>query len=141
MMFKHRHYLARAMQDLPNFTPVPSEWNEEDRITFEEALKIHGERFRLIQLMLPEKSMESLVQHYYSQARAAKGNRKIQKLLLIRKKTVKAVVEEKGLVCFPADDSYVFPVVKCKALPSCLCFLLTNLALLLSGYALLWQSH
>jgi len=71
MLFWHKHCMARATQDLANFTPVPSEWSEGDKILFEEAFKIQGKQFAKIQKNLPEKSIKSLVQHYFSRDRAA----------------------------------------------------------------------
>ena len=82
LLFWHKHNMDRAMQDLANFTPSPSEWSTNDKILFEQALKvlygcvsdlqhcfysyqIQGKRFQLIQQMLPEKTIGSLVQHYY----------------------------------------------------------------------------
>jgi len=71
MLFWHKHQVARASQDLANFTPSPSEWSESDKILFEQAFKMQGKKFELIQKNLPEKSIKSLVQHYFSRERAA----------------------------------------------------------------------
>ena len=40
MLFWHKHNMDRAMQDLANFTPAPSEWSTNDKILFEQALKV-----------------------------------------------------------------------------------------------------
>jgi len=71
MLFWHKHNMARASQDLANFTPAPSQWSESDKILFEQAFKMQGKKFELIQKNLPEKSIKSLVQHYFSRERAA----------------------------------------------------------------------
>ena len=40
LLFWHKHNMDRAMQDLTNFTPAPSEWSTNDKILFEQALKV-----------------------------------------------------------------------------------------------------
>ncbi|CAG0886717.1 unnamed protein product [Darwinula stevensoni] len=65
MLFWHRYDLKAAEGELPNFTPFPDEWSKEDRALFEQAFAFHGKSFNKIRQMLPEKSMASLVKHYY----------------------------------------------------------------------------
>ncbi|KAL1131384.1 hypothetical protein AAG570_011001 [Ranatra chinensis] len=66
MLFWHKHVLQNAMNDLPNFTPFPDEWTVEDKVLFEQAFQFHGKSFHRIRQMLPDKSIATLVKHYYS---------------------------------------------------------------------------
>ncbi|BES92865.1 Rest corepressor [Nesidiocoris tenuis] len=66
MLFWHKHVLQNALNDLPNFTPFPDEWTIEDKVLFEQAFQFHGKSFHRIRQMLPDKSIASLVKHYYS---------------------------------------------------------------------------
>ncbi|KAG5684113.1 hypothetical protein PVAND_013358 [Polypedilum vanderplanki] len=66
MLFWHKHDLEKAVIDLANFTPFPEEWTKEDKILFEQAFQFHGKCFHRIRQMLPDKSIASLVKHYYS---------------------------------------------------------------------------
>jgi len=88
LLFWHKHNMDRAMQDLANFTPSPSEWSTNDKILFEQALKIQGKRFQLIQQMLPEKTIGSLVQHYYGRVRSTVGDSSTKKLAMVREEPV-----------------------------------------------------
>ena len=65
------------MRDLANFLPVQDQWkwSEEDKILFEEALKLHGKSFPSIRLMFPEKTIADLVKYYYSRERLERVNR------------------------------------------------------------------
>merc|ERR1719187_2345417 len=69
ILFWRGYDLDRARQDLPHFCPLPDVWNEEDKIIFEEAVVRYKKNFKLIQQMLPEKSLASLVQHYFNRTR------------------------------------------------------------------------
>ena len=84
MLFWHKHQLGKAVVDLEKFTPVPSEWTETDKVLFQQAFKIQGKKFQLIQKMLPEKSIKSLVQHYYSRERAAMVDKQNKKQSMMR---------------------------------------------------------
>ncbi|KAF6204720.1 hypothetical protein GE061_018881 [Apolygus lucorum] len=66
MLFWHKHILQSALNDLPNFTPFPDEWTVEDKVLFEQAFQFHGKSFHRIRQMLPDKSIATLVKHYYS---------------------------------------------------------------------------
>lgn len=66
MLFWHKHILQNAINDLPNFTPFPDEWTVEDKVLFEQAFQFHGKSFHRIRQMLPDKSIATLVKHYYS---------------------------------------------------------------------------
>jgi len=66
MLFWHKHMLQNALNDLPNFTPFPDEWTVEDKVLFEQAFQFHGKSFHRIRHMLPDKSIATLVKHYYS---------------------------------------------------------------------------
>ncbi|KAK9498260.1 hypothetical protein O3M35_002939 [Rhynocoris fuscipes] len=66
MLFWHKHILQDALNDLPNFTPFPDEWSVEDKVLFEQAFQFHGKSFHRIRQMLPDKSIATLVKHYYS---------------------------------------------------------------------------
>uniref|UniRef100_A0A0A9XVU7 REST corepressor n=1 Tax=Lygus hesperus TaxID=30085 RepID=A0A0A9XVU7_LYGHE len=66
MLFWHKHVLQSALNDLPNFTPFPDEWTVEDKVLFEQAFQFHGKSFHRIRQMLPDKSIATLVKHYYS---------------------------------------------------------------------------
>ncbi|XP_014239877.1 REST corepressor 3 isoform X2 [Cimex lectularius] len=66
MLFWHKHILQNALDDLPNFTPFPDEWTIEDKVLFEQAFQFHGKSFHRIRQMLPDKSVFTLVKHYYS---------------------------------------------------------------------------
>ncbi|XP_073979539.1 REST corepressor 1-like isoform X2 [Rhodnius prolixus] len=66
MLFWHKHILQDALNDLPNFTPFPDEWTVEDKVLFEQAFQFHGKSFHRIRQMLPDKSIATLVKHYYS---------------------------------------------------------------------------
>jgi len=65
LLFWHRYDVARALQDLGNFTPHPEEWTIEDKVLFEQAFQFHGKAFDRIRQMLPDKSMSSLIRYYY----------------------------------------------------------------------------
>ena len=65
MLFWHQHDLDTALQDLGNFTPSPDQWSQEDKISFQEAFRVHGKSFRSIRQMLPHKSHGDLVNYYY----------------------------------------------------------------------------
>ena len=71
------------MRDLANFLPVQDQWkwSEEDKILFEEALKLHGKAFPSIRLMIPEKSRADLVKYYYSRERLERVNRVPREIL------------------------------------------------------------
>lgn len=84
MLFWHKHQLSRAVMDLEKFTPLPSEWTETDKVLFQQAFKIQGKKFQLIQKMLPEKSIKSLVQHYYSRERVATVDKQNKKQSVLR---------------------------------------------------------
>lgn len=66
MLFWHKHDLNRASLDLANFTPFPDEWTIEDKVLFDQAFQFHGKSFHRIRMMLPDKSIASLVKYYYS---------------------------------------------------------------------------
>lgn len=66
MLFWHQHNIDRALKDLQNFLPYPEEWTLEDKVLFEQAFSFHGKTFHKIKSMLPDKSVGSLVRHYYS---------------------------------------------------------------------------
>merc|ERR1719352_1159139 len=84
MLFWHKHNMDRALQDLAYFTPVPNEWSMDDKILFEQAFKIQGKSFKRIQQMLPEKSIGSLVQHYYGRTRTSLMDMHTRKLTVVR---------------------------------------------------------
>jgi len=84
MLFWHKHDMDRALQDLANFTPVPNEWSMDDKLLFEQAFKIQGKSFKRIQQMLPEKSIGSLVQHYYGRTRTSLMDMQTRKLTVVR---------------------------------------------------------
>ncbi|KAL8613782.1 hypothetical protein ACOMHN_029639 [Nucella lapillus] len=65
MLFWHKHNVDRALADLGNFTPFPDEWTVEDKVLFEQAYNFHGKQFHRIHQMLPDKSIPSLVKHFY----------------------------------------------------------------------------
>ena len=65
MLFWHQHDLDTALQDLGNFTPSPDQWSQEDKISFQEVIKVHGKSFPSIRQMLPHKSSRDLVKYYY----------------------------------------------------------------------------
>ena len=69
---------------MEKFTPLPSEWTETDKVLFQQAFKIQGKKFQLIQKMLPEKSIKSLVQHYYSRERVATVDKQNKKQSVLR---------------------------------------------------------
>lgn len=48
MLFWHKHDLKRAVSDLHNFRPIPDEWTEEDKISFERAFQYYGKNFNQI---------------------------------------------------------------------------------------------
>ncbi|CAG0915603.1 unnamed protein product [Notodromas monacha] len=62
----HKHSMKEALEDLPNYEPFPDDWSPQDKLLFENAFEIHGKNFKRLQLMLPEKSIASLVKYYYS---------------------------------------------------------------------------
>jgi hypothetical protein len=66
MLSWHKFDLNRAYADLPNFVPYPNEWSVEDKVLFEQAYQFHEKQFNKIKQMLPDKSMASLINYYYS---------------------------------------------------------------------------
>ena len=56
----------------------------DDKLLFEQAFKIQGKSFKRIQQMLLEKSVGSLVQHYYSQTRSRLMNMQTRKHSVVR---------------------------------------------------------
>jgi len=101
MLFWHQHDMDRALQDLANFTPVPNEWSMDDKLLFEQAFKIQGKSFKRIQQMLPEKSIGSLVQHYYGRTRTSLMDMQTRKLTVVR------------------EDSYAEPVTGGEKVDEC----------------------
>lgn len=70
MLFWHQHDLERSTQDLANFTPFPDEWNEDDKVLFDQAFQFHGKSFHRIRQMIPNKSVGQLVKYYYTWKKA-----------------------------------------------------------------------
>ncbi|XP_049625882.1 REST corepressor 3 isoform X2 [Suncus etruscus] len=70
MLFWHKHNIEKSLADLPNFTPFPDEWTVEDKVLFEQAFSFHGKSFHRISrwygILLPDKTIASLVKYYYS---------------------------------------------------------------------------
>lgn len=66
MLSWHKFDLNRAYADLPNFIPYPNEWSVEDKVLFEQAYQFHEKQFNKIKQMLPDKSMASLINYYYT---------------------------------------------------------------------------
>jgi len=66
MLSWHKFDLSKAYADLPNFVPYPNEWSVEDKVLFEQAYQFHEKQFSKIKAMLPDKSMASLINYYYS---------------------------------------------------------------------------
>lgn len=66
MLFWHKNDLERAKIDLGNFTPYPDDWSDEERQIFDQAFLVHGKEFHKIQLLLPDKSIASLLRFYYT---------------------------------------------------------------------------
>merc|ERR1719318_977287 len=56
----------------------------DDKLLFEQAFKIQGKSFKRIQQMLPEKSIGSLVQHYYGRTRTSLMDMQTRKLSVVR---------------------------------------------------------
>lgn len=52
LLYWHRYDVARATQDLGNFTPHPEEWTIEDKVLFEQAFQFHGKCFDKIRQMV-----------------------------------------------------------------------------------------
>lgn len=52
MLFWHKHDLERAIMDLENFTPFPDDWQDEDKILFEQAFQYCGKSFHRIHQMV-----------------------------------------------------------------------------------------
>ncbi|KAG1649634.1 REST corepressor 3 [Nymphon striatum] len=86
MLFWHKHDLAKAISDLPNFTPYPDEWTVEDKVLYEQAFQFHGKSFVRIHQMLPDKPIASLVKYYYSwkktRSRTSLMDRQAKKLMV-----------------------------------------------------------
>ena len=59
----------------------------DDKLLFEQAFKMQGMSFKPIQQMLPEKSIGSLVQHYYSQTRSSLMNMQTRKQSVVREES------------------------------------------------------
>ena len=66
MLSWHKFDINRAYCDLPNFVPYPNEWSVEDKVLFEQAYQFHEKQFNKIKQMLPDKSMASLINYYYT---------------------------------------------------------------------------
>jgi len=99
MLFWHRHNMFKALQDLPNFAPKPTDWDFEDKLRFEQALQIKGKSFQHIQEILPEKSIASLVEYYYGRTSSSLKNRR--RLTLVKKG-----IAEYGSACGEKSDEY-----------------------------------
>lgn len=65
LLFVHGYDLAKAISDLDNYVPFPDDYSADDLAQFEIAIDLYNKNFRLIQAMLPHKTMSSLVNHYY----------------------------------------------------------------------------
>ena len=52
MLFWHQHDIDQALKDLQNFLPFPDEWNNEDKVLFEQAFSFHGKTFHKIKSMV-----------------------------------------------------------------------------------------
>jgi len=67
----------KALKDMADFAPIPTEWTVEDKLHFERALQLEGQSFtfRKIQAWLPEKSISSLVEYYYYQTEKRRGKK------------------------------------------------------------------
>ena len=73
-LFFHDYNHSRAMRDLAKLTPTSCGWSDCDKRRFEEAFKIEGKNFELIHRKLPDKTIKSIVEHYFSRERAAMQN-------------------------------------------------------------------
>ena len=50
VLFWHKHNMTKVLEDMVNF--IPSKWNFEDQLCFDQALQIQGKSFRNIQHVL-----------------------------------------------------------------------------------------
>ena len=66
LLFWHRQDLAKV--DLTKFTPKITEWSTEDKAVFQQALKSQGKDFAKIKSLMPNKTLASLVEHYYTRS-------------------------------------------------------------------------
>ncbi|XP_077970074.1 REST corepressor 3-like isoform X2 [Styela clava] len=65
LLFWHKHDIEKSLKDMSNFTPMPDDWSDEDKVLFEQAYTFHGKSFRRIQQLLPDKEICQLVKFYY----------------------------------------------------------------------------
>lgn len=65
LLFWHKHDIEKSLKDMANFTPMPDDWSDEDKVLFEQAYTFHGKSFRRIQQLLPDKEICQLVKFYY----------------------------------------------------------------------------
>ena len=90
LLFWHKCNLEAAIQDMAKFTPVPSQWNSEERKMFSQSVKRNRKDkspdLSEIQKDLPHKSVKSLVEYYYIWESECKKN-------LVRKKVDPTITE------------------------------------------------
>ncbi|XP_066428529.1 REST corepressor 3-like [Eleutherodactylus coqui] len=65
LLLHHGYNIEEAVADMPNFMPVKKIWTEDEKKKFEFGFKSYGKQFRLIQRMLPQKSIPDVVEFYY----------------------------------------------------------------------------
>jgi len=77
LLFLNQCDTDKALKDMADLTPIPTEWTVEDKICFDEALQLEGQSFtfRKIQEWLPGKSISSLVEYYYYQTEKIRGKK------------------------------------------------------------------
>lgn len=52
MLYWHHHDMDKALSDLANFAPLPDDWSNEDKVTFESAFNQIGKNFLRIKQMV-----------------------------------------------------------------------------------------
>ncbi|XP_065894446.1 REST corepressor 1-like isoform X2 [Dysidea avara] len=67
MLFWHEYDIKKALDDMPNFKAYQEEWTMEEKVVFERAFHMHGKNFHRLKAFLPNKSINNLVKHYYTQ--------------------------------------------------------------------------
>lgn len=65
MLLWHEYDLKKARADFQNYTPIPDEWSNEDKLLFEQGFQFHGKNFNRIRRMLPDKPLSSVIKYYY----------------------------------------------------------------------------